>query len=197
MTATAVVTGSTDRIEDVAEAMERRGITTLAIRRGDDRALVGAAMATGSVEYYVQLPDDVRSPGATRSSAVGALLSRGLMSRFCEVDAMLPMLAPRCAVVLVTGETVDDLPVASSVEYPHAPTCVLEMLADAIVTDMSPSAVRATVVSHQHSADQIAAIALATGPLRAAMVAGFADRAPEMAFDDWRLACLSTTGPEV
>jgi hypothetical protein len=196
MTATAVVTGSPARVDDVTRAMERRGISVLGVHRGDDLGQAARAVAAGSLGYFVQLPDDVPSPHLTRSRALAALLGSGLASRFCEVDALMGKMAPTCAVVLVTGETVDDLSGPESVEYPHAPTCVLEMLAEAIVSDMAPSAVRATVVSHRHSADQIAAIALATGPERAAMVAGYAERVPEMSFDDWRLACLSTTGPE-
>jgi hypothetical protein len=193
MTGTAVVTGSAARVDDVAQAIERRGVTALRIDRGEDLLRAGEALAAGSLEYYIQLPGDVPSPRTTRAGAVAALFGRGLMSRFEEVEVLLPKLAPHCGVVLVTGETIDDL---CSLDYPHAPTCVLEMLAEAIETDMSPAPVRTTVVSHCHSAERIADIALASGPNRASVVAGFAARAPEMSFDDWRLACLTTTGPE-
>ncbi|MDQ6618061.1 MAG: hypothetical protein M3083_25775 [Actinomycetota bacterium] len=194
MSATAVVTGSAGRVAEVAEAIERRGISVLRMDRAKDLAQAGEAVGARSVDYYVQLPDDVASPNTTKAGALAALFGGGLMSRVCEVDVMLPKLAPQCAVVLVTGETVEDL---STPEYPHAPTCVLEMLANAIVTDLSPSVVRTTVVSHRHSPDRIADIALATGPQRAALMAGYAAQAPEMSYDDWRLACLTTTGPEV
>jgi hypothetical protein len=192
MTATAVVTGSAARVDDVARAIEDRGVRVLRIDRDGDAVATGADLLPGSVEYYVQLPDDVVSPRTTRAGALGALLGAGIMGRFREVDTLLPKLAPDCAVVLVTGETVEDL---SSLEYPHAPTCVLEMLADAMVTDLAPSRIRATVVSHEQSAQRIAAIALATGPKRAAVGAGYAAQAPDMSYDDWKLACLSAAGP--
>ncbi len=186
MTVTAVVTGSPARVDDVAQALERRGVTVLRICRGDDLSGV-AGLVDRSLAYYVQLPGDVPSPSTTRAGALRALFS-GVMGRFGELE-----LADRCAVVLVTGEIVDDL---SSLEYPHAPTCVLEMLADAIETDRAPSQVRATVVSHRQSADEIAGVALAGGPERAESMAGYAALAPDMSYDDWRLACLSRTGPE-
>lgn len=194
MTGTAVVTGSAGRVADVAQAFERRGVTVVPLVRGEKLAASGVAQARGPLEYYVQLPDDVASPGSTRAGALAALFGRGLMSRFSEVEFLLPQLASNCAVILVTGETVDDL---LATEYPHAPTCLLELLADAITVDRAPTPVRTTVLSHWHSADRIAEIALASGPGRGAAVAGFASRAPEMSFDDWRLACLSTNGPEV
>ncbi len=193
MAATAVVTGSPARVDDVAAAIEGRGISVLRIDRETDLIEAGAAVAAGSLDYYIQLPGDVPSPQSTTASALAALLGGGLMKRFCEVDTLLPKLAPNCAVVLVTGETVAEL---SAVDYPHAPTCMLEMLAEAITTDLSPSVVRTTVVSHEHSAERIADIALANGPARASFTAGLAAQAPEMHYDDWKLACLTGAGPE-
>jgi hypothetical protein len=193
MTSTAVVTGSAARVDDVARAIERRGVSVLPMVRGEPLFQAGALVADGSLDYYVQLPGDVPSPRTTKASALWSLFGCGLLPRFGEVEVLLPKLAAHCAVVLVTGETVEDL---SSLEYPHAPTCLLEMLADAIETDLAPAPVRTTVVSHWHSADRIAEIALASGPQRVARVANFAAQAPEMNFDDWRLACLSLTGPE-
>ena len=193
LTATAVVTGSADRVDDVTRAFERRGITVLPIDRDADAARMGGALGAGSVEYYVQLPGDVPSPSTSRTSALAALFGQGLISRFGEVEALLPKLAPVCAVVLVTGEIVDD---GSSTEYPHAPTCLLEMLAEAIVADLAPSVARTTVVSHRQSADQIADIALASGPEGPDSMARYASLAPDMSYDDWRLACLSRSGPE-
>jgi hypothetical protein len=191
MTATAVVTGSAARVDDVAQAIEDRGIVAFRIDRSSDVAHAGAALASGSLEYYIQLPDDVPSPQSTTAGALAAL-SAGLMRRFTEVDMLLPKLAPHCSVVLVTGETVEDLP---WMDYPHGPTCLLEMLAAAIVTDLSPAVVRTTVVSHEHSAARIADLAVANGAGRATVTADYASRAPEMPYDDWKLACLSASGP--
>ena len=193
MAATAVVTGSPGRVDDVAQAIQGRGINVVRIDRNADLDGAGADVAARSVDYYVQLPGDVPSPRSTTASALAALLGGGLMKRFAEVDMLLPKLAPHCAVVLVTGETVAEL---SAVDYPHAPTCMLEMLADAITTDLAPSVVHTTVVSHEQSAEQIADIAVANGPARATVTSGFAARAPEMRYDDWKLACLSGAGPE-
>jgi hypothetical protein len=194
MTSTAVVTGSAARVDDVAQAMERRGVMVVRIDRAEDPGPVAAAIADGSVAYLVQLPGDVPSPRTTRVAALSDLFRRGVMSRFREIDALLPKLATNGAVVLVTGETVEEL---ASDEYPHAPTCLLEMLADAIVADMAPAVVRATVVSHCHSADEIAEAALACGPQHDEVMAGFATRAPEMSYDDWRLAYLCRAGSAV
>lgn len=193
MTATAVVTGSAARVDDVTQAFERRGVTVLGIDRGADVAPAASVLEAGSVAYYVQLPGDVPSPSTSRTNALAALFGQGLIPRFGEVEQLLPKLAAVCAVVLVTGEIVDDL---SSLDYPHAPTCLLEMLAETIEADLVPSVARVTVVSHRHSADQIADIALASGPERAASMAGYASLAPDMSYDDWRLACLSRSGPE-
>jgi len=193
MTAIAVVTGSAARVEDVAQAMQRRGVTVVRIDRAEDPAPRATALADASVDYLVQLPGDVPGPRATRVGALSTLFGQGLMRRFGEIEALLPKLAAHAAVVLVTGDTVDD---QSGDDYPHAPTCLLEMLADAVVADVSPAVVRATVVSHCHSADQIADAAFARGPQHDELVAGFASRAPEMGYDDWRLAYLCTAGSE-
>lgn len=194
MTATAVVTGSSKRVEEVSRAFASRGISVQGIDCDGDLERTATRLPARSVDYYVQLPGDVPSPGSTKSRAVAALLDSGLLRRFREAEALLPALAPRCAVVLVTGETVSDLPGGG---YPHGPTCVLEMLADAIATDMSPEWVSTTVVGHEQSADGIADIALATGPDRGRVTADFAARGPEMRYDDWKLACMTAAGPEV
>ena len=194
MTATAVVTGSPKRVEEVSRAFAGRGVSVQCIDCDGDLAGTASGFPARSVDYSVQLPGDVPSPGSTQSRAVAALLDSGLLRRFREAETLLPALAPRCAVVLVTGETVSDLPGGG---YPHGPTCVLEMLADAIATDMSPEWVSTTVLSHEQSADRIADIALATGPDRGRVTADFADRGPEMRYDDWKLACMTAAGPEV
>jgi hypothetical protein len=193
MTAMAVISGSAARVEDVASAMQRRGLTVVRLDRADDPVAAVAAISPGSVDYFVQLPDDVPSPSTTRVGALSSLFRHGLMRRFGEIEALLPTLASHAAVVLVTGETVVDL---ASDEYPHAPTCLLEMLAEAVVADLSPSAVQCTVISHCHSADQIADAAMAHGPRRQELVSGFATQAPEMSYDDWRLAYLCDVGLE-
>lgn len=188
MTATALVTGSAARVDDVARAIERRGVTVRRIDRDGPSPLAGEAFATEALDYYVQLPGEVPSPNSTEPGAVAALFGLGLMSRFGEVESLLSKLAPRSAVVLVTGETVGE---PTSPAYPHAPTCLLEMLAEAIVAQLSPSSVRARVVSHRHSADEIADIALANGPERDEFMTSYASLAPEMSYDDWRLALLT------
>lgn len=192
MTATAVVTGSPARVDDVAQAIARRGVTALRIDRGDEPARAGAAVAEASVDHCVQLPGDVPSPSSTKTSALAALFGRGLMGRFGEVDVLLPKLAPGCAVVLVAGETVDDL------------SSLISACSDVPARDAG-----------RRNRDRLVAVGRAghrrapppvSGPDRryraglrpqwAELVERAPDVEPDMSCDDWRLACLSATGPE-
>jgi hypothetical protein len=98
MTKRALVTGSAERAQAVADLFRLAGVEATAVSELD-----GLVDVPRPCDYYVQLPVTVSTRGDSVVQRLHSFLIDGLLSRFVAVERVLPMLAPGATVVLVPG----------------------------------------------------------------------------------------------
>jgi hypothetical protein len=192
-TATALVTGSDERVGDVGAALEKVGVTVT--RSGGLPGEVEVAcvdLAPGTLDCYVQLPRQTPVSGPTLVERIHEFLSEGLLKRFEATSRVLPLLAPGACVVLVAG----NIPGGATPDDRHARIDLLRVLARAILADCDKRDVRAVVVGTERSPEEIADIALHRGDERRRRQAQVAALSPEMPYEDWQREFLTLTGDE-
>ncbi|HEY3240102.1 MAG TPA: hypothetical protein VGL92_11095 [Acidimicrobiia bacterium] len=190
---TALVTGSTDRVGEVSEALEKAGFTvTQSGGLPSDIEAACAALSPGSLDCYVQLPRQTPVSGPTLVERIHEFLSEGLLKRFEATSRVLPLLAPDACVVLVAG----NIPGGATPDDRHARIDLLRVLARAILADCDKSDVRAVVVGTERSAEEIADLALHRGDERRRRQAQVAALSPEMPYEDWQREFLTLTAEE-
>jgi hypothetical protein len=190
---TALVTGSPARVADVGEALEKLGFAV--IRAAPDPEGLAAACAEvppGTLGCYVQLPRDAKVEGPTLVERVRQFLAQGLLARFDATATVLPFLAPDACVVLVAG----NVPGAATPDDRHARVDLLRVLARAILAECSDGDVRAIVVGHHRSAEDIAEIALHRGDIHGRRVAQVTALPEDLTYEDWQREVLSLTTNE-
>lgn len=186
---TALVTGSPERVPDIAIALKSAGFDILAagsITTPED----APDLEANSVDCYVQLPADQPRPigGALRRTR--DVIASEMLSRFDIAARLLPLLAPSATVVLVT-EGPD--PAEPSTGRPDPDQKALQtlvgVLAEAILRDCGGNSVRTTVVGEDRAPDEIAALAShrPPEPLPWWLYAGVD---PDLDFADWRASVL-------
>ncbi|MGH9036455.1 MAG: hypothetical protein ACRD0O_11885 [Acidimicrobiia bacterium] len=192
-TGTALVTGSDERVDDVATALEKVGfaVTRSGGLPGDVEAAC-AAMAPRTLDCYVQLPRQTEVSGPTLVDRIHEFLSEGLLKRFETTSRVLPLLAPDACVVLVAG----NIPGGATPDDRHARIDLLRVLARAILADCDQADVRAVVVGTERSAEEIADIAQHRGDERRRRQAQVAALSPEMPYEDWQREFLTLTADE-
>jgi hypothetical protein len=189
----ALVTGSSDRVAEVADALEKAGFTVT--RAGGtlaDVEAVSADFAPRTLDCYVQLPRQTPVSGPTLVSRIHEFLSEGLLKRFETAGQILPLLANDACVVLVAG----NIPGGATPDDRHARIDLLRVLARAILADCDKADVRAVVVGTERSAAEIAEIALHRGDERRRRQAQVAALPPEMPYEDWQREFLTLTADE-
>lgn len=194
MTHKVLVSGSDQRVAELAEALRQAGAEVLAV---DDPAALPAAAAdlpAGSLQGYVQLPVTVPLEGESVVRRVRCFLEGGLLSRFDAVQSVVPALADDARVLLVAGNTSSvgkDLP-----DDRVALLALLEVLAHAIRADTASARVRVHVLD-QRSPDELAqAVLRAAEPVRRDL-ADLRRREVDMSYDDWRTEVLGMATVEV
>jgi hypothetical protein len=189
----ALVTGSSDRVAEVADALEKAGFTVT--RAGGtlaDVEAVSADFAPRTLDCYVQLPRQTPVSGPTLVSRIHEFLSEGLLKRFETAGQILPLLANDACVVLVAG----NIPGGATPDDRHARIDLLRVLARAILADCDKADVRAVVVGTERSAAEIAEIAQHRGDERRRRQAQVAALPPEMPYEDWQREFLTLTADE-
>ena len=192
MQRTALVTGSSARVAEVADALERAGFTVVRVTNGDDVASACAGIPPGGLSCYVQLPRDTKVVGDTLVERVHHFLTSGLLTRFEITAAVLPLLGPDASVVFVAG----NVPGAATPDDRHARIDLLRVLARAVLAECSEGDVRAVVVGYDRSADEIAEIALHRGEDKLRRAAEYAATSPDMPYADWQREILSLSTTE-
>jgi hypothetical protein len=172
---TALVTGTIDRIHDVAMALKREGFDALAWEGPTPGATDG--LPPRSVDCYVQLAPGRMSRSASDGEAVGA---GTLMHRVDTVASLSPLLAPDAAVVLVSDER----------GWDPAGRRALHALVRAAVAERVGCGVRVAVVDSGEAWDIAAAVRRERGQARAASLA---DLAPGLGYTEWRDEVLNLT----
>lgn len=175
---TALVTGSPDRVADVAIALKSQGYDILSA--GSGVPSVPGGLPPGSVDCYVQLPGGAVSSDAGDVRRPRSLVASELLARFDTTAEVAPLLAPRAMVVLVT-----DTP-------PQRPRPLVGLLAEAILADHGRDGVRAKVLQGHLDPTEIATAA--NTPKRAEG-RDLAALEPEMGYTDWRdeIFCLMSS----
>ena len=187
MAGRALVTGSPGRVAKVGEALSRLGCEVVAVDRPDQLAGVCAGLGHHAVDHYIQLPVDVPSEGTTVVGRLRAFLDAGLLGRFQAASEVLAALRPDASVVLVSGNLPAEL---TAPDDRQARISLLRVLAQAILADLAPVAVRVVVMDHTRTPDEIAAAALDPAAKRLRTISDAAERYPDMSYDDWRLEVL-------
>jgi hypothetical protein len=186
----ALVTGSPDRVPDIAIALKSAGFDIVAA--GELAADETPDLEPSSVDCYVQLPVDGPWPAGRAIDRTRAMISREVLSRFDSAARFLPWLAPNATVLLVTDS-------AGSGEDDGGPgrtalRTLVGVLAETIARDGRRAGVRATVVDEPRAPDEIAAMAAHRSPELPWW--HYAGVDPDLGFADWRnsVFCLGSLG---
>lgn len=193
MVSTVVVTGATEPVAAVSEALRHQGAEVIAV---DDLSKLDAALAVlapGSVDGYVQLPVHVAARGGTVVDRVHNFLEDGLLARFAASSTILPAMSDEGRVVLVGGNTLVE---ASAPDDQSARLGLLGVLAHAIQADKSATALQVRVLPSDELAVHIAAVALGAERSREQALAELMAREPKMSFDEWRIEVMGLVNGE-
>jgi hypothetical protein len=185
----ALVTGSPERVPDIAIALKSAGFDILsagAISPDDVPDLEAS-----SVDCYVQLPVAPPPVGGGALRRTRDVLAHEMVSRFDAAAQFLPLLAPRATVLLVT-EGSDEAGGRVDPDQKAIRT-IVGVLAEAILRDCGRSGLRTAVVAEDRASHEIAALAgqRLPEPLPWWLYAGVD---PELDFADWRnsILCLAS-----
>ena len=185
-----LLSGSADRANRLSEHLRDAGADPVVIT--DPAALPGEA-GSDSVDFYIQLPVTIHPEGDTAVARVGSFLTAGLLARFRAVDRVLPVLAPGATVVLVSGNTPDEM---SLPDDQHSRLALLHLLAHAARAELATKHVEVKVVSSQRSDQEIVHYALGGGD-EAQSHPDMQDRASAAtAYQDWRTEVMGLVGIE-
>jgi hypothetical protein len=188
---TALVTGSAERVPDIAIALKSAGFDILAA--GAMTPDEASDLEPNSVDCYVQLPVDGPVPIGGALHRTRDFIAQEMLARFDAAARCLPLLAPGATVVLVTeGPDPEDFAAVPDPDQKALRTLV-EVLAGAIRRDRGRAGVRATVVGEDRAPEEIAALASrAPQPLPWWLLASVD---PDLDFADWRNSVLCLASP--
>jgi len=188
---TALVTGSPERVPDITIALKSAGFDILSAgpMSPDDVPDLEA----NSVDCYVQLPADPSHPGGGALRRTRDVIAHDMVSRFDAAAQLLPLLAPRATVLLVTegSDPVEDS--TGRGEDQKTLHTLVGMLAEAILRDCGRSGVRTAVIAEDRASEEIAALAGHRPPEPLPWWL-YASVDPDLNFADWRnsVLCLAS-----
>ncbi len=182
----ALVTGSAGRVAEVGDALDQAGYSVTRVAGTAATAAV-EGIAPGTLDCYVQLPQENKVSGETLVERVREFLAHGLLARFEAASTVLPLLASDSCVVLVAG----NLPGASTPDDRHARIDLLRVLARAILAECTDGDVRAVVVGYDRSPTEIVDIVMNRGDATRRRTAEVAALSPDLPYADWQREMLS------
>lgn len=191
----ALVSGSDERVGQVAEALRAAGAEVVVSDVPSMLAEVLAGSAPGSLDCYVQLPVNVDVSGATVVGRVRMFLQKGLLARFDAVDLVMPALRDDAVVVLVSGNTAvqtDVMPDDSAARF-----ALVNVLAHAIRAQGSPGKVRVRLLDSGSDPADIASVALRGEVVAPARLSQVKAREAELSYEDWRAEVMGLATMEV
>jgi len=193
MVSTVMVTGATEPVAAVSEALRQEGAEVIAVDDLSKLDAVLAALAPGSLDGYVQLPVHVAARGSSVVERVRNFLEDGLLARFAASSVLLPAMSDEGRVVLVGGNTLVE---ASAPDDQSARLALLGVLAHAIQADKSTTALQVRILSHDELPVNIAGVALGAERSREQALAELMAREPKMSFDEWRIEVMGLVNGE-
>jgi len=190
----ALVTGSPERVPDIAIALKSAGFDILSA--GPISSDDVPDLEANSVDCYVQLPIDPPAIGGGALRRTRDVLAHEMVSRFDAAARFLPLLTPRATVLLVTegSDDVDFDEAAGRVDPDQkAIRTIVGVLAEAILRDCGRSGLRTAVVAEARASHEIAALASPRPPEPLPWWL-YASVDPELDFADWRnsILCLAS-----
>ncbi|HET9254131.1 MAG TPA: hypothetical protein VFO16_02880 [Pseudonocardiaceae bacterium] len=187
-----LLSGSAERAQRLSQLLTDAGADPVVIT--DLAALPGEPGGDG-LDFYIQLPVTIHPDGDTAVARVGSFLTAGLLARFRAVDRVLPVLAPGATVVLVSGNTPDEM---SFPDDQHSRLALLHLLAHAARAELATKQVDVKVVSNLRSDEEIVQYALGTGegshPHPDLEDRARAAAASQAAYQDWRAEVMGLVG---
>jgi hypothetical protein len=188
---TALVTGSPERVPEIAIALKTAGFDILAA--GSLSPEDAPDLEARSVDCYVQLPLDAAPAGGGALRRTRDVIAQEMLARFDSAARFIPLLAPGATVMLVTDDPAPgDFPAATACDQ-KAARVLVGVLAEAILRDCGPSGVRTTVVAEDRASEEIAALTSHRPPEPLPWWV-YASIDPDLDFADWRnsILCLAS-----
>jgi hypothetical protein len=187
----ALVTGSPERVPDIAIALKSAGFDILSAGAISPQDVPD--LEENSVDCYVQLPIDPPQPGGGALRRTRDVIAHEV-SRFDAAAQFLPLLAPSATVLLVTEGT-DGVGDSTGRGDPDqkAVRALVGVLAEAILRDCGRSGVRTSVIAEDRASQEIAALA-SHRPAEPLPWWLYASVDPDLDFADWRnsILCLAS-----
>lgn len=188
MAATVLITGSTDALEQIADAVRAAGGEPVVASSPEQLSKALEEVGKGGLKHFLQTPQRVESDnGGTATSHVHEFLKQGLLSRYRTAEAVLPYLSDDAQVVLVTGNVQAD---ASAPDDRSARLSLVHVLKHALRADTGGNV---TVrVADQGTEPAVLAKAVLAGGALGNEGRGDAEVAvdPGLNYDDWRTEML-------
>lgn len=184
---TALVTGSPERVPEIAIALKSAGFDILAA--GSLSAGETPDLEANSVDCYVQLPGDRPRPTGGALHRTRDVIAHELLSRFDAAARLLPLLSPTATVLLVTEGPDPADPPGRSDPAQQALRMLVGVMAETILRDCGRSGVRTTVVAEDRAHEEIAALASHRPPEPLPWWL-YASVDPDLDFADWRASIL-------
>ena len=187
----ALVTGSPERVPDIAIALKTAGFDILSAGAISPEDVPD--LEANSVDCYVQLPIDPPVPGGGALRRARDVIAHEMVSRFDAAAQFLPLLAPSATVLLVTEgcDGADDFAGRVAPDQ-KAVRMIAGVLAEAILRDCGPAGVRTAVIGEDRPAHEIAALASHRPPEPLPWWL-YASVDPDLDFADWRNTILCLT----
>jgi hypothetical protein len=189
---TALVTGSPERVPEIAIALKSAGFDILAA--GAMSPEEAPDLEASSVDCYVQLPVDLPLPPGGALRHARDLIAYEMLARFDSAARFLPLLAPGATVVLVTdGPEPETYPPRSADSDRKAMRTLIGVLAESILEDCRHAGVRTTVVGEDRASEEIAGLA-GHRPSEPLPWWVYANVDPDLDYADWRssILCLAS-----
>ena len=187
MTKRALVTGSAERAQAVADLFRLAGVEATAVSELD-----GLVDVPRPCDYYIQLPVTDSTKGDSVGQRLHSFLIAGLLSRFAAIEQVLPMLAPEATVVLVAGNSPAEV---SAPDDQLARLALLRVLAHATRSDLAPDRAQVRILSAARTDREVVDYALSGTKDPDTELSQPVD-APEWgrAYEDWRPEVMGLIG---
>lgn len=190
-----LITGSTQNVAAVSEAVTAAGGEPLPATSSDQLAEIIKAMEPGSLHHYVQMPVNVQLSGATVTGRVRTFLQDGLLARYRASEALLPILADDASVILFSGNVNAE---SSAPDDRAARLSLVHVLRHAMRADKASPMFNVQVALPGMDLADVAKAALTGQALPVHHGEDHPEEAvdPGLGYDDWRTELLGQMGTE-
>lgn len=189
MAAIVLITGSTDALEEAADAVRAAGGEPMVASDPDQLQVALDSIGKGEVRHFLQMPESLKGESAgTLTSQVHQFLESGLLSRYRTAEAVLPYLASDAKVVLASGNVNTE---AAAPDDRSARLSLVHVLKHAMQTDLDSADASVRIADSGTDASVLAQAVLNGGSLGnegRGDVEAAVD--PGLDYFDWRIEVL-------